>query len=205
MSRERRPRLSVMVSSAVYGNEALLERVYALLTGFGYRVWMSHKGTLPALPGRSAFDTCLHAVERCDLYLGIISTSYGTGRTDPTGQSIVHDELLKAIELSKPRWILAHDHIIFARILLRALGYSKAEDRATLTLQSKTAFGDLRLIDMYEAAIQDGIPIAQRVTNWVQKYTTEQDALLFIESQLGDYNAVRTFLQHTTSDISLKS
>ena len=38
----KKKRLVVMVSSTVYGIEELLERIYAILTRFGYDVWMSH-------------------------------------------------------------------------------------------------------------------------------------------------------------------
>ena len=44
---EERDKLKIMVSSTVYGIEELLDRVYTLLTSFGYDVWMSHKGTVP--------------------------------------------------------------------------------------------------------------------------------------------------------------
>ncbi len=46
-------KLIVMVSSTVYGIEELLNRVYALLTAFGYEVWMSHKGTVQTFSHRS--------------------------------------------------------------------------------------------------------------------------------------------------------
>lgn len=45
-------KLVVMVSSIVYGIEELLNRVYALLTAFGYEVWMSHKGTVQIVSNR---------------------------------------------------------------------------------------------------------------------------------------------------------
>ncbi len=38
------PRLKILVSSAVYGYEDLLESIYALLETFGYHVMMSHTG-----------------------------------------------------------------------------------------------------------------------------------------------------------------
>jgi hypothetical protein len=66
-------KLVIMVSSTVYGIEELLDRIYTLLTVFGYEVWMSHKGTLPVFSNRSAFDNCLTAVEKCDLFLGLIT------------------------------------------------------------------------------------------------------------------------------------
>lgn len=36
--KEERDKLKIMVSSTVYGIEELLERVYTLLTSFGYEV-----------------------------------------------------------------------------------------------------------------------------------------------------------------------
>ena len=44
-------KLTIMVSSTVYGIEELLDRIYTLLTAFGYEVWMSHKGTVPVFSG----------------------------------------------------------------------------------------------------------------------------------------------------------
>ena len=43
----RQEKLTVLVSSTVYGVEELLERIYTLLTAAGHEVWMSHKGTVP--------------------------------------------------------------------------------------------------------------------------------------------------------------
>jgi len=99
----KKKKLTVMVSSTVYGIEELLDQIHAILTRFGYDVWMSHKGTVPVLSTKTAFANCLEAVEKCDLFLSIITTHYGTGKTDKKARSISHDELLKAIELNKPR------------------------------------------------------------------------------------------------------
>ncbi|WP_252738947.1 DUF4062 domain-containing protein [Colwellia sp. D2M02] len=40
---------------------------------------MSHKGTIPVFSNNSAFKNCLEAVNKCDLFLGIITPEYGTG------------------------------------------------------------------------------------------------------------------------------
>ena len=101
---EKKP-LTLMVSSTVYGIEELLEKIYATLTAFGYDVWMSHKGTLPVSSTRTAFENCLHGVEQCDLFFGLITPQYGSGVPGKGELSITHEELLKAIELNKPRWI----------------------------------------------------------------------------------------------------
>ena len=42
-----------MVSSTVYGLEGFLDQVFAILEGYGYEVWMSHKGTIPTNPKSS--------------------------------------------------------------------------------------------------------------------------------------------------------
>lgn len=191
--------LIVLVSSTVYGNEGLLEGIYTQMTGFGYEVWMSHKGTVPVIPGRSNFENCLSAVEQCDIFLGIITTSYGTGR-DGGGLSITHEELLKAIEIKKPRWVLVHDHVVFARTLLTKLGHDSSEKRAALTLTPSPVIDDLRVVDMYEAAILHDIPLRDRKGNWVQRYVTREDALLFAHAQFHRYHEVAEFLSSNFSD-----
>ena len=69
-------KLTVLVSSTVYGIEELLDRIYTLLTRYGYEVWMSHKGTVPVRSDCTAFENCLAAVDKCDLVLGIITPYY---------------------------------------------------------------------------------------------------------------------------------
>lgn len=188
-------RLTILVSSAVYGFEELLDRVYGVLTQSGYEVWMSHKGTLPVLPDRSNFENCLAAVEACDLFLGIITPQYGSGTAVKGGRSITHEELLKAIALDKPRWFLAHDQVVFARSLLRSLGHDTAAKRAKLTLKKTPVIDDLRVIDMYEAAIRHDIQVMDRKGNWVQKFVTPQDAQLFASAQFYRYQEVEEFIE----------
>lgn len=190
----------VMVSSTVYGNEELLDRVYALLVSFGYEVWMSHKGTCPVRSDLTAFDNCLRAVEKCDLFLGIITTSYGSGRDtgNPSGKSITHREILKAIELKKPRWLLAHEHVVFARALLNNLGYKGEKGRKKLNLKKNQVFTDLRILDLYEEAtleVPDGMPLGERQGNWVQKFGNMEDGSRFVTSQFSRYQEVEEFLQ----------
>ncbi|HWQ77654.1 MAG TPA: ATP-binding protein [Anaerovoracaceae bacterium] len=80
----------------------------------------------------------------------------------------------KAIELKKPRWLLAHDHVVFARKLLKDLGFDDQSKRSALKLANKaTSVDDLRVIDMYDDAIQNEISLIERQGNWVQKYTSD--------------------------------
>lgn len=192
----------ILVSSPVYGIEELLDRIYTLLIGFGYEVWMSHKGTMPVSSSLTAFENCLQAVERCDLFLSLITPQYGSGLEHKNALSITHQELLKAIELNKPRWLLAHDHVVFARSFLEALGYPDKEARSTLPLNKNNVFGDLRVIDMYEDATRNQKPLRERYGNWVQKYQTEDDALLFATAQFSRYQEAEAFV---TENLAPKS
>ncbi len=192
-------KLTILVSSTVYGIEELLERIYSLLTEFGYEVWMSHKGTLPVFSSRSAFENCLAGVEKCDMFLGLITPHYGSGK-DQDGLSITHQELRRAVELNKPRWLLAHDHIVFARSLLANLGFAGAEGRKSLQLKKNPILDDLRVIDMYEEAIRSDVALQERQGNWVQKFTSDEEAALFASAQFFRYQEAEQFLRENFAD-----
>ena len=197
MMSKANPKLTILVSSTVYGVEELLDRVYAMLTAFGYEVWMSHAGTVQAYSSRPAFKNCLEAVEKCDLFLGIITTQYGSGQDKdrPHEPSITHYEIRKAIELKKPRWLLAHDHVVFAWALLRNLGHRGKEGRKKLKLKKSPLLDDLRVLDIYEEAIIDGIPLAERDGNWVQKFRSIEDGSRFVAAQFFRYQEVEQFIK----------
>lgn len=194
MDRPQRP--SIFVSSAVYGFEDMLDQIYAILDSLGYDVWMSHKGTVPIDPSKSALDSCLASVKKCDFFLGLILPRYGSGIPETGANSITHEELIKAIELNIPRWFLVHEHVVFSRNLLRALGYDSHEKRAKLTLQSKMPIGDLRVIDMYDLAIKhDIISLKDRTGNWVQEFIDPKDANLFVSSQFRHVSEAISFVE----------
>lgn len=188
-----------MVSSTVYGIEELLDRIYTLLTAFGYEVWMSHKGTVPVFSNCSALENCIKATEKCDLFLCLITPHYGSGKEDD-GISFTHQELLKAIKLNKPRWLLSHDHVVFARSLLINLGYKGKDGRNKLSLKMNPIMDDLRVIDMYEDAILSKIPLGEREGNWVQKFSSNDDAALFATAQFSRYQEVEAFVQENFRD-----
>lgn len=142
------------------------------------------------------------AVENCDLFLGIITTSYGSGQdpNDPSSRSITHHEILKAIELDKPRWLLAHEYVVFARTLLSNLGYRGRGERKKLNLEKNHVFTDLRILDLYEEATMDHqspqtIPSAERRGNWVQKFRSNDDGYIFVSSQYFRYQEVEEFIR----------
>ena len=177
-----RKRPIVMVSSSVYGQEELLDRIYVLLTALGYEVWMSHRGSVPTNSNETTLQSCLRAVENCDSFLGLITTHYGT--TSAGEVSITHQEFRKAIELKKPRWFLVHDRVIFARQLLRKMGYKTTEDRHRLGWRKLEPYiSDLRVVDMYEEATEKRVENEQVKVKWVQKFYDTDDASIFTQTQ----------------------
>lgn len=190
---------TIFVSSTVYGIQELLERIYALLA-IEYEVWMSHKGTVPVRSDRTAFENCLAAVDACDLFLGIITPTYGSGK-DNTGLSITHQELQRAIALNKPHWLLAHNDVVFARRLLRDLRRDTPEKRHKLKLKKgATSITDLRVIDMYEEAIRHDEPLSVRNGNWVQEFASDEDALRFAVAQFSRFQEVEEFIRENLAD-----
>jgi hypothetical protein len=186
-AKRERP-LRILVSSVVYGYEDFLESIYAILGNFGYEVLMSHNGTIPIEPDISAMSSCLEAVEKCDVFLGLILPRYGSGKEEGQPHSIVHREAIKAIELNKPRWFLVHEHVAIARQLL--LPYRDESKKPQFVLkpgiefQATAVLSDLRVLELYELAMRHDIPeVKDRKGNWVQTYGTDEDARLFANAQ----------------------
>lgn len=190
--RKKERRLSILVSSVVYGYEDLLESIYALLDGFGYDVVMSYKGTVPIDPDLSAMKSCLEAVDKCDLFLGLILPRYGSGKETPDDLSITHREALRAIEINKPRWFLVHEHVAIARQLLEP--YRDETKKPAFKLKPGIEFkktpilSDLRVLELYEAAMRHDVSdVGGRRGNWVQPFGPEDDARLFATAQFRRY------------------
>lgn len=189
---QREHPLRILVSSVVHGYEDFLESIYAILGNFGYEVLMSHNGTIPIDPEISAMSSCLEAVEKCDLFLGIILPRYGSGREEGQRHSIVHREAEKAVELNKPRWFLVHEYVAIARQLL--LPYRDQSKKPEFVLKSGIKFqptailSDLRVLELYELAMRHDIQqVRNRKGNWVQTYGPEEDARLFATAQFRRY------------------
>ncbi|MBU4486579.1 MAG: DUF4062 domain-containing protein, partial [Candidatus Delongbacteria bacterium] len=166
-------------------------------------VWMSHKGTMPVQSNKTAFENCIDAVQKCHLFLGIITPYYGSGQDKENKEkiSITHKELREAIRLNKPRWLLSHDHVVFARAFLKGLNYNTTEEREKLELNPHTkVLNDLRIIDMYEEAILSQHPLRDRKGNWVQGFQTDQDAFLFATAQFSLFKEVEEFINENLSD-----
>jgi len=173
-------KIKIMLSSVVYGYQPQVESIYNTLVGYGYDVFCSHMGTVYNVPGQPPLVSCLKAVEDCDFFFGIIFPYYGSG--------ITHKEFLKAIELEKPRGFLAHANVTFAKQLLKQFMYDDDGDRTAFSLKKRTrVMDDLKVIDMYNDAIGDGLSIEKRL--WAhQFYNYEIDGSRFVRRQFDDYN-----------------
>jgi hypothetical protein len=91
--------------------------------------------------------------------------------------------------------------VVFARRFLRDLGYKTPEERATLALaKGSKSLGDLRVIDMYEEAILDTLPLADRHGNWVQEFDSDEAALLYASAQFSRVQEVERFLKENLSE-----
>jgi len=76
---------------------------------------------------------------------------------------------------------------IFARSLIRDLGYKTAEQRAGLKLTGGKLIDDLRVIDVYEEVIQAEKKLCDRRGNWAQPFATPPDANIFVVAQFLRY------------------
>ncbi|MEI6757183.1 MAG: DUF4062 domain-containing protein [Chlorobium sp.] len=176
----------IMVSSTVYGIEELLERIYSILINYGYDVWMSHTGTIPVDSKKTAFENCKEAVEKCDLFLSIITPSYGSGR-EGGNPSITHQEILMAKKLNKPRFLLTHENVLFAKNLLDDLGFDSSEkrQRECKLKGGSRSISDLRVIDMYEESIDKEVQ-GKRTLHAQETFYRFQEVESFIKAHLVD-------------------
>jgi hypothetical protein len=189
------PKLKLMVSSTVYGQQGFLDQVFAILESYGYEVWMSHKGTIPTNPRRTAFRNCLDAVNNCDAFLGILTGSYGSG-VGPNQKSITHREVIRSIRRRKLRWFLVHHDVVVARQLLKQFRFDEGGGKRPHTFFKKTAvLDDIRVLEMYESAIRHTLPLSRRAGNWVQEYISPAEAFRFIEAQFREPSRIRQLLE----------
>jgi hypothetical protein len=178
--------LTIMVSSSVYGTESDLDSIYAILKGFGYNVIMSKEGTVYVPVGGSTVGASIKAVQDCDLFLGIIFPRYGSG--------ITHEEFKEAIRLDKPRWFIAHHYVTFAREILKQYMFRGKKRNRSFKFKRTGIMDDVRVVEMYNDAIQNHLPLHQRKSNWVQPFFKTSEIMPFLETQFKDVEKRRTEL-----------
>ncbi|MDQ9038766.1 DUF4062 domain-containing protein [Acinetobacter seifertii] len=143
----------LMVSSTVYGSEDLLDNIYGQLSE-KYNVFMSHKGTVINNSNHSCYQDCRKAVEDCDIFLGIITPSYGSGLSKSNPFSITHQEMVLAKDLNKKRYYIVNDKVIFSSTFLEEMSL----DINTLKKNGKklrNLVTDLYVVQMYRDILEN--------------------------------------------------
>lgn len=185
--------IKIMVSSTVYGFENDLSVLCATIENFKspkytYKVLNSFQGTIYLPPGVSNIEACLRAVDECDFFLGIIRPRYGSG--------ITHQEFKRAIEIDKPRGFLCHYSVRYAREILAQYMYVNVKERIknpSFEFKKTPVFDDVRIIEMYNEAIQDAKPLEQR--RWAHEFGHfGGDEMKFIETIFKDINRFKADL-----------
>lgn len=193
-----RNHIKVFVSSTVYNFEDILNKVYALLDGMGYDVYISHKGTIPLDSASSNADNCVMGVEDCDIFVGFIRPDYGSGVMED-GISITEQEFIKAYKCNVPRFVLADYRIPFTRRLLKWMGLTPSDIPQTKEnkdgVKMPNMVVDGRCVKMYCDAISDGkYPVTSRVGNWVQEYHFWDDVRIHLEAQFNNVERLRKLI-----------
>jgi hypothetical protein len=182
--------IKIFVASSVYGFEDSLDQICATLGGFGYEVWNSHTHTIPINNRYSTEVNCIRAVEQCDCLFGIIREKYGTGVIGE--RSITHSEIRTAINRNIPCWFAAKYEIKIAREVLKQYMYRSPQRRnRSFSYRSTAIMDDIRIIDLYNEAIRDYVPLMQRTGNWVDEYRSLGDILKILDTQFGNVERIR--------------
>ena len=184
----KRNHIKVFVATTVYNFESDLNTIYELLDNLGYDVYMSHKGSFPLNSKFSNLKNCTNGVEDCDVFVGFIRPSYGSGILEIGAKSITHQEFETAFDRNIPRFILADYRVPIVRDLFRGNFTLKASADKKIKFEDVSFIDnkimDSRCIDMYNEAIKDKErPASKRTGNWVQSYNNINDIRLHIESQ----------------------
>lgn len=180
----KRKKINIMVASTVYQNRDLLLQICGILNTYGYHVINSEYGTLHPPLGMNNTDACIAAVAECDIFFGIINPMYSTG--------ITHLEFQRAIAIDKPRRFIAHSFVTFSRKLLAQYMYADAAktQRNNFEIQSTSVMDSIKVIDMYNDAVQNNLAYQERKYHWVQEFFRPDEALRHVETLFRDINRV---------------
>lgn len=181
-----------MVSSTVGGQEDRLEQVRNVLTTLGYRVWMSKRNTFPINPALNTLQNCLAAVDAAHIVLILIDRRYGTVSADSVdGLSVFHEEVRRAVDGEKPRFVFVHNDVHVARRLLAQFNTGAAGTPWAIPGFVPVAglLDDLRVLNVYDYALQEHLPEDDR-HNWVQPFQDLDSLLEAIHAQFEDRDRI---------------
>lgn len=162
-------KLKILVSSTVYGSDSDLDQIKYTLEGFGYEVIMSKEGRVYVPIDDDPTESCLKAVEDCDLFFGIIFPRYGSG--------ITHKEFQKAIDENKPMWFVAHNYIEYTRKLLQQFMFDENKQRTDFEIKPTSVLDSVKVVDMYNLVRH----------KWVQPFFKTSEVLAFIDTQFSNH------------------
>jgi hypothetical protein len=191
----KKKKINIMVASTVYQNRDLLLQICGILNTYGYHVINSEYGTLHPPLGMNNTDACIAAVAECDIFFGIINPMYSTG--------ITHLEFQRAIAIDKPRRFIAHSFVTFSRKLLAQYMYVDAAktQRNTFDIQSTSVMDSVKVIDMYNDAVQITLPYEERKYHWVQEFFRPDEALRHVETLFRDIKRVELELANLNNQV----
>jgi hypothetical protein len=180
----KKRKIKIMVASTVYQNRDLLLQICGILNTYGYHVINSEYGTLHPPLGMNNIDACIAAVAECDIFFGIINPMYSTG--------ITHLEFQRAINIDKPRRFIAHSFVTFSRKLLAQYMYDDVAktQRNDFEIQSTSVMDSVKVIDMYNDAVQINLAYEERKYHWVQEFFRPDEALRHVETLFCDIKRV---------------
>lgn len=180
----KKRKIKIMVASTVYQNRDLLLQICGILNTYGYQVINSEYGTLHPPLGINNTAACIAAVAECDIFFGIINPMYSTG--------ITHLEFQRAIAIDKPRRFIAHSFVTFSRKLLAQYMYEDAAktQRNDFEIQSTSVMDSVKVIDMYNDAVQINLAYEERKSHWVQEFFRPDEALRHVETLFRDIKRV---------------
>lgn len=184
----KKKKINIMVASTVYQNRDLLLQICGILNTYGYHVINSEYGTLHPPLGMNNTDACIAAVAECDIFFGIINPMYSTG--------ITHLEFQRAIAIDKPRRFIAHSFVTFSRKLLAQYMYADVAktQRNDFEVQSTSVMDSVKVIDMYNDAVQINLAYEERKYHWVQEFFRPDEALRHVETLFRDIKRVESEL-----------
>ncbi len=184
----KKKKINIMVASTVYQNRDLLLQICGILNTYGYHVINSEYGTLHPPLGMNNTDACIAAVAECDIFFGIINPMYSTG--------ITHLEFQRAIAIDKPRRFIAHSFVTFSRKLLAQYMYADAAktQRNDFEIQSTSVMDSIKVVDMYNDAVQNNLAYEERKYHWVQEFFRPDEALRHVETLFRDIKRVESEL-----------
>ncbi|WP_374172376.1 DUF4062 domain-containing protein [Flavobacterium tructae] len=191
----KKRKIKIMVASTVYQNRDLLLQICGILNTYGYHVVNSEYGTLHPPLGMNNTDACIAAVAECDIFFGIINPMYSTG--------ITHLEFQRAIAIDKPRRFIAHSFVTFSRKLLAQYMYADAlkTQRNNFEIQPTSVMDDVKVIDMYNDAVQINLAYEERKYHWVQEFFRPDEALRHVETLFRDIKRVELELANLNNPI----